>query len=589
MSLTRDAEGLPLYRNGNIRDITARKQAGEALLDSAERFRAAQEVMPDAFMIHEPVRDDSGRVVDLKVVYVNPIAARLCRSAPEAMEGRLLSETLPGAKAPGGLIERHGEIIEGGRTQVHVLAYDADGIKGLFRNVVAPFGRYVAVSFRDITSEIEEVDALAAAKAEAERASEAKSKFLAAASHDLRQPVQSLTLLLAMIRRQVSDRPKAAASVEMAETALGSLSGLLTGILDISRLEAGVVTPHLTAVDLAAAVERLAAEYAPRARASGLELRVMTRALWARADAALLDRILRNLLENALRYTSEGGVLIGLRRLADMARIDVVDTGVGIPEEKRDEIFVEFRQLANPARDASQGLGLGLAIVDRLARLLDARIEVRSRLGRGSRFSLALPLERGLDLEAAPEDGSTLADPGGRVLLIEDNASLRATFAAMLGEWGYDAVAASSGEEAFARAADEDWRFDAILADHRLGAGVTGAEAAREIARRAGRAFPTMIITGDTASERIAEIHASGFDMLHKPVEARDLRRRLAQALTPGTAERLTRGARPNRRHRAQIAGQRRRRPCLKLCLKTCQGRNFYTATKNHLIGLTNT
>jgi signal transduction histidine kinase/ActR/RegA family two-component response regulator len=457
------------------------------------------------------------------------------------MEGRLLSETLPGAKRPGGLIERHGRIIESGRTQDYVLDYDADGIRGLFANTVAPFGRYVAVSFRDITSEMEEVDALAAAKAEAERASEAKSKFLAAASHDLRQPVQSLTLLLAMIKRQVADRPKAAASVEMAETALNSLSGLLTGILDISRLEAGVVTPHMASVDLASTVEKLAAEYEPRARAAGMELRLKTRATPpARADAALLDRILRNLLENALRYTARGGILIGLRQRGDMARIDVIDTGIGIPEEKQAEIFVEFRQLGNPARDASQGLGLGLAIVDRLAHLLDARVEVRSRPGRGSRFSLALPLDRAAVVEedsAAQQPTAALLDPGGRVLLIEDNASLREAFAAMLGEWGYDAIAAASGEEAFARAANEDWRFDAILADHRLGAGVTGAEAAREIARRAGRAFPTMIVTGDTAKERIAEIHASGFDMMHKPVEAGDLRRRLAQVLTSASAD----------------------------------------------------
>jgi CheY-like chemotaxis protein len=243
----------------------------------------------------------------------------------------------------------------------------------------------------------------------------------------------------------------------------------------------------------------------------------------------MVERILRNLLENALRYTPQGEILLGVRRRGENVRLDVIDTGIGVAPEKLTEIFEEFRQLNNPARDANQGLGLGLAIVDRLTRLMGTRMEVASKPRHGSRFSLVLPLDRAGP--AAIQASPALDDAGGRILVIEDNCGLRQAYEMMLNDWGYISFGAATGEEALTLADREKWRFDAIVADHRLGPGLTGAEAAAEIARRAGRAFPTMIVTGDTAKERIAEIHASGFAMLHKPVEAAELRRRLAQVL----------------------------------------------------------
>ena len=232
---------------------------------------------------------------------------------------------------------------------------------------------------------------LRAAKAEADRSSLAKSKFLAAASHDLRQPAQSLSLLLSVIRSELPDTPIAAEAMSLAQDLLSSLNGMLAGILDLSRLDAGVVAPNMSSLDLGEFVYRLASEYRPRAVASGLVLRVAPRDLHASTDTALLERILRNLIENALRYTAKGGILIGLRQRGDRIRLDVIDTGMGIPAEQQTEIFEEFRQLHNPARDSSKGLGLGLAIVARLARLLGAEVQVSSRLGRGTRFSLLLP------------------------------------------------------------------------------------------------------------------------------------------------------------------------------------------------------
>lgn len=389
--------------------------------------------------------------------------------------------------------------------------------------------RRTAELVAEVESRKQAEEALLFAKAEAERATIAKSKFLAAASHDLRQPVQSLTLVLAAIKRMIGDRPDAARAADLAKSSVDSLNGLLSGILDISKLDAGVVAPTIASVDLGELIGRLAREYAPRAAAKGLAFRCMPRSLHARTDATLLDRIVRNLIENALRYTAKGGVLIGLRLRGGLVRIDVIDTGMGVPDDKRSEIFEEFRQLSNPARDGSRGLGLGLAIVSRLARLLGIEVELASTLGHGARFSLLLPLDSGAPAEVPAKPAHD--ERGGRILIIEDNAAVLQAYEMMLRDWGYETLAASSGEEAIECATRENWRFDAILADHRLSSGLTGVGAAAEIARRAARSIPTLVVTGDTAKERIAEICASGFAVLHKPVGDDDLRRSLAAML----------------------------------------------------------
>jgi PAS domain S-box-containing protein len=523
------AGGAPLRMYGIDLDITGQKQAEQKFTESEARFRAAQEASLDGFLIFDPVRDEDGRIADLMVVYVNPVAAQYCLSTQERMEGRLLSEILPGTKLPGGLIEAHGRIIESGRTQEYVLEYDADGIKGHFRNLVVPFGRYAAGTFRDITALVEGNRALATAKAEAERANMSKSRFLAAASHDLRQPVQSLLLLLAVIERQAADQPKILEVARMMRMAVDGLHGLLNSVLDISRLDAGVVAPLAECVDLGEVVSKLTTEYAPKAVSMALELRCVPKSLQARTDPALLGRALRNLLENALRYTLIGGVLLTVRRRGAFARIDVIDSGVGIPADKLSEIFEEFHQLHNPGRNLEQGLGLGLAIVRRLAELLGAEVEVASRLGRGSRFSLTFPLYQ----QAAPVAAikTAVEDPGGRVLVIEDNAIVRRGLEILLKQFGYEIFVADSSEKALELAAKEKSRFDAIVTDQRLGEGLTGIETAREIHRRAARAIPTMVLTGDTGGVRIAEIQSSGFPILHKPVDAEDLRSHLARLI----------------------------------------------------------
>jgi PAS domain S-box-containing protein len=383
----------------------------------------------------------------------------------------------------------------------------------------------------DITARVRARDALVAAKSEAERADQAKSKFLAAASHDLRQPVQALILYLSMIGRQVRDLPKATETVKRMQAALDGLSNLLTAILDISRLDAGVIATRIESVDLGAMLARLSNEYAAKAAQHRLKFRVAARKLSVLADETLLERALRNLIENALRYTPQGGVLVGARRRDGLVRIDVVDTGVGVAPERKADIFMEFVQLGNPGRDMDKGLGLGLAIVARLARLMNATVELSSTPGLGSRFSLALPEAAAPEAKRATPETSA---PGrGRVLIVEDNAIVRDGLEAMLRDWGYETVAAATGEEALALA-DAHGAFSVHMLDYSLGSGMNGLETACALARRAGADVPTVILTGDTAKERIAEIGASDAEMLHKPVTSEFLRAALARLAARG-------------------------------------------------------
>jgi PAS domain S-box-containing protein len=386
----------------------------------------------------------------------------------------------------------------------------------------------VSVAYRDIGKQKAVEAELVAARAEAERANRAKSTFLAAASHDLRQPVQSLMLLFSIVRRQTGNQPEVQKSLSMMKAAIDGLQGLLTSVIDISRLDAGVIEPVSETVDLGLLLKGFESEYALRATAKKLEFRLRPRPIYVRADANLLGRALRNLIENALRYTRTGGILVSVKRQGAQARIDVFDTGVGIAADKHAEIFEEFHQLRNPGRDLEQGLGLGLAIVIRLAKLLGARIEVASNPGRGSRFSLLLPTVQ--DVPAIPSTPpSPVKDSGGRALIIEDNAVVRQSLEGMLQIWGYETLAAPSGEIALELAEKEGWRLDLIIADQHLGEGMSGVDAVREIERGAGRAFPALMLTGETAREGVAGIKASGIALQHKPVDADDLRRELAR------------------------------------------------------------
>jgi PAS domain S-box-containing protein len=277
----------------------------------------------------------------------------------------------------------------------------------------------LAAAATDITERKMTEERLILAKAEAEQAVLARSKFLASASHDIRQPVQSLLLLIGVLRSR-ANAPEVIEVVGVMESAIDGLNSLLSSILELSRLDAGVITPHLEALDIGSLLDRLSQEYGPLAQAKGLRLKAVPRTLYARTDAFLLERLVRNLIENAIRYTNDGAILLGVRRCGNRVRIDVVDTGIGISSDHLPHIFEEFYQVGNSARDRKLGLGLGLSIVGRLACLLGAELLVKSREGHGTGFTLLLPQRHTTVEQAAivsvPEVES------GRILTIESDA-----------------------------------------------------------------------------------------------------------------------------------------------------------------------
>ena len=391
---------------------------------------------------------------------------------------------------------------------------------------------------RDISEHKRAQAAMADARREADRANVAKSKFLAAASHDLRQPVQSLMLLMEVLSGRVTDGMTRNVLGTM-ERALGALKMLLDGLLDVSRLEAGAVVPEVEVFALSEVMDRVAANSRSVAVQKGLILHIVPCCAHVRSDPMLLGRILQNLVENALRYTDRGRILIGCRRRGGNLRIEVWDTGIGIPVDQQDDIFQEFVQVGNASRNRDQGLGLGLAVVRRLSVMLGHSVTVRSMPGQGSVFSVEVPL-------AAPPSAKALSPASAprpafatTVLVIEDDGIVREGLRAMLAEWGYTVLAAESCAEAL-DLAHRGPPPDLIVADYRLRDGRTGTEAIREVRLALGRILPGILVTGDTAPARAQEAEAGNFRVMHKPVIAADLRRAVAEALEPLLRERQT-------------------------------------------------
>lgn len=367
-----------------------------------------------------------------------------------------------------------------------------------------------------------------AAQREAELANTAKSKFLAAASHDLRQPIHAQGLFLDVLSRSELTAYQREL-LSSARAASEASSEMLNTLLDFSRIEAGVINPQIQPFLLQTLLNKIENEFAPQADAKGLVYRSRETCLAVQSDPMLVELILRNLVSNAIRYTEQGGVLVACRRHGTKAVLEVWDTGVGIEPAHQKEVFREFHQLGNPERDARKGLGLGLAISDGLARTLSHGLSLVSTPLRGSVFRLTLPIASTV---FASEPSATLCKTrtlNARVMVIDDDETVRSAMLHLLRNWGCECKAAESVEAALSMT--QIFVPDVVVSDYRLREQRTGAEAIAALRAKLGSALPALLITGDTAPERLREAQASGIPLLHKPLSPSDLYHGLMEVL----------------------------------------------------------
>jgi signal transduction histidine kinase/CheY-like chemotaxis protein len=371
---------------------------------------------------------------------------------------------------------------------------------------------------------------------ELETANAAKTRFLAAASHDMRQPVVTIGLLVGLVREQVASLPAVRVMIDRVNDAVASMEALLKGLMDLSRLESGTLNPRMQAIPLAALFEAIDLHEQPAAAVKGLRLRFRATPLGVLSDPVLLDQIVRNLVSNAVRYTERGGILVAARRRRNSVLLQVWDTGRGIPKQSQADVFEEFVQLDNPGRERSKGLGLGLAIVQRAARLLGHRIRLASVPGRGSCFTLELPL--------APAGQTVPSEPVATALplrdqtawLIEDDSALREVLTLRLQRWGahVEPFGSRAAVQERCDAGGSDWPA-LIVSDQRLPDG-SGLGCIALVRARAGREVAAVVVTGDTSPSDLALLAEAGVPVLHKPFRGDELLALLQQVGSPRDA-----------------------------------------------------
>lgn len=378
-------------------------------------------------------------------------------------------------------------------------------------------------------------DAFAALE-QAERANRAKSRFLAAASHDLRQPLQALKLLNAALREYLLTDDIALNILNDSERALEVMDRMLNSLLDISKIDSGAIVPELADFRIGDIFKDLRGDFSLLTKQKNLDFRIVSSSAVVRTDRALLDSILRNLLGNAVRYTSHGRILLGCRKQGESLRIEVRDTGAGIAPGELDRIFDEFYQIGAPDRDSSQGLGLGLSIVRAYANLLGHPLKVQSWPGRGSVFSILIPSGDLAAAEIGRRDdagaGTGWKQQGHRILLIEDDALSLKAMQAQLTAWGMRVIGARSGDEAVEMLQQNGFTPELIITDYRLQKGETGVTALARLRPLLGDMIPVIFVTGDGLAKVRSEISPQYTHLLQKPVAPGKLRVLIRNLLT---------------------------------------------------------
>lgn len=364
------------------------------------------------------------------------------------------------------------------------------------------------------------------ARQESELASEEKSHFFASASHDLRQPVHALNIYASLLRT-TTDPEERAEVLRRVGTCVTTLDDLFNALLTVSRAEGtdnGQVP--VVPVPLQAAIDSAVTQYQPLAAERGLELRGVATSVWVQGERIAIERMIGNLLSNAIRFTPQGKVRVGVRRRGDEVELQVLDTGVGIAEDQRQRIFEEFYQVSNPGRHADRGFGLGLVIVQRLCRAYGYRVAVRSKPSRGTCFSLRLPRAhpRPSQILGPVRQNPSIADARVHALLVDDDATVRDAMARVLREWGTRVDICASSAEAYAMARERGADWNCLLLDQRLDEATTGVELAGQLRALLHRPIPVAILTGEEAGTWTLDAQSQGYTVLAKPVKLIRLR-----------------------------------------------------------------
>ncbi len=516
VSLTPIEDEGELLIASTIRDVSEREP-------SEAYFRQLLKLAPDAMII----LDDEGRIS-----IVSDQVEKMFGYSREELTGRPIEILLPAR-----LRQRHREHREGFAREPKVRpmgigldlrARRKDGSEFAVEISLSPIqsasGNFVSSVIRDVSDRKQMEAELIAARKEAERAHKANTAFLAAASHDLRQPVQALRLLNGALKRTVTDE-LAREMIDSQQYSLDAMSNLLNSLLDISRLDSGTIEADIEEFPVRRLVDRLSAEFARQARQKRLVFVTEPNGTIIRSDPNLLAEIIQNLVSNAIRYTEQGQVSLTLRIVGDMLSIDVCDTGIGIPGDQLDEIFKEFRQIERPGA-ASEGFGLGLAIVRRLADLLDHRIEVSSELGKGSCFSVIVPIvEFGEEEHVAVPDNkrARASGDGNVVIVIEDDIQVSSAWSLLLKSDGYHVVTADSADAAVAASQSLEAPPAVIISDYHLRGEQNGVDAVAAVRAQFGRDMPAFIVSGDTSSVVDDAKRLNNCVLMSKPVHSEEL------------------------------------------------------------------
>jgi two-component system, chemotaxis family, CheB/CheR fusion protein len=401
----------------------------------------------------------------------------------------------------------------------------------------------VVITFTDISEKKRTRKDMLEAKLQAEQANAGKSRFLAMASHDLRQPLQTLALLQGLLARAVEGEKSQKLVARLDET-LSAMTGMLNTLLDINQIEAGNVQPEFSTFCIKDMLVRLRDEYAYQAQAQGLTLRVAPCSYMVHSDPRLLEQMMRNLLTNAMKYTPKGKVLMGCRRRAGVVSVEVWDTGVGIAEDQIQIIFDEYHQIGNIERARSRGLGLGLSIVQRLSKLLGHHVAVRSKPGKGSVFAIEImPAPMGVKQPSdhlAKLNGSSAAEQShrtGTVLIVEDDPDVQALLEELLKDDGHHVTTASDGAAALALISIGAVKPDLVLTDFNLPGALNGLQVAAQLREKLDPAFPVIILTGDISTETLRDISLQKCVQLNKPVKIHELTQTIQRLLPPMPAK----------------------------------------------------